>query len=109
MNALTNPPSLAKLAEALQEFSDDGFITTTVRVSRIEVGDYVVSYPCEFESPEAEKRTRKAKVERVIARYFEQGSGPNPSRQFLALEGNPKIQAFANDPLKTVLTQREPL
>lgn len=110
MNAPTlNPPFLADFITALQAFSDEGYIVRTVRAGGVQVGDYLVSYPCEFESAESMERVRSVRVERVVATGGEQSSGPTKSRQTIALEDNSEIKHYQDNPDVVVLRKQTPL
>jgi hypothetical protein len=110
MNAPTiTPEFLVNFTAALKQFSDQGYILQTVPADAVEVGDYLISYPCEFATPESTERTRNVKVDRVVATGGEQGSGPNPSRQTIALEGNSKVQQYADNPDLLIVRKREVL
>lgn len=105
----TTPQFLLNFLEALQEFSDQGYILAAVPAESVEVGDYLVTYFCGFESDDSPKRTRAVRCEKVVATGSVQGSGPQLSRQTIALEGNPDIQQYQDNPDVLVLRERAPL
>jgi len=103
------PQFLLNFAAALKQFSDEGYVLHTLQASRVEAGDYLISYPCEFQTPESTERVRNVKVERVVSTGAQQSSGPFKSLQFIGLEGNPEIQQYADDPEMLVVRKTEVL
>lgn len=97
------------LVAALQKFSDQGYILMALPAGRVEVGDYLVSYFCGFEADDSTNRTRTVRCEKVVATGYVQGSGPRLSQQTIAVENNPKIQQYQDNPDLLILTKREPL
>lgn len=110
MNApMVTPQFLLNFTAAIKEFSDHGYILCTVRASAVKVGDYLISYPCGFESSENSERIRNVKVERVVSTGGEQSSGSAASRQSIALENNPEIQQYMDSPDVLIVRKTEVL
>jgi len=110
MNELTvTPQFLLNFTAALKQFSDEGYILCTLQASRVEAGDYLISYPCDFEAPESTNRIRNVKIERVVSTGGVQASGSSLSRQSIALEGNARIQEYQDDPEVLIVRKAEVL
>lgn len=102
------PQFLLDFTAALKQFSDEGYILRSVPAGRVEVGDYLVSYFCEFESDGITK-LRTVRCAKVVATGYREGSGPQLSQQTIALEGDSNIQHYQDDPELLIVRKQEPL
>lgn len=87
---------IQEFVTALQEISEHGIVLKDKHAGAVKVGDYLLYEHTEYEeTPDDRLRpVVKMKCARVCATGGEQGSGPRPGQNWVAVEGDKRIKQY---------------